>query len=239
MAANIEQVAQNTQELRRSVEDVSSSILEMIASIKEVGDGVISLMDVAASTASAVVEMDGSIREVKQNAIETADLSREVQLDATTGKDAVEASIAGIHEIGSASEITFEVIQTLSQKAGDIGAILSVIDDVANQTNLLALNAAIIAAQAGEHGKGFAVVANEIKDKRLGHLAFNVERWGAGNVIITNETPERLADHFGPSFDRVLVVQPKEARTHAQRAIHSREFLRSGTRDRNFRWHGS
>lgn len=52
------------------------------------------------------------------------------------------------------------------------------------------------------------LVANEIKDKRLGHLAVNVERWGAGNVVITNETPERLADHFGAYFDRVLVDAP-------------------------------
>jgi NOL1/NOP2/sun family putative RNA methylase len=52
------------------------------------------------------------------------------------------------------------------------------------------------------------LVANEIKDKRIGHLAVNVERWGAGNVIISNETPERLADHFGAWFDRVLVDAP-------------------------------
>jgi NOL1/NOP2/sun family putative RNA methylase len=52
------------------------------------------------------------------------------------------------------------------------------------------------------------LVANEIKDKRLGHLAMNVERWGAGNVVITNESPERLADHFGPIIDRVLVDAP-------------------------------
>ena len=55
---------------------------------------------------------------------------------------------------------------------------------------------------------GGLLVANEIKDKRLGHLAFNVERWGAGNVIVTNESPERLSDHFGPFFDRVLVDAP-------------------------------
>jgi NOL1/NOP2/sun family putative RNA methylase len=55
---------------------------------------------------------------------------------------------------------------------------------------------------------GGLLVANEIKDKRIGHLAQNVERWGAGNVVITNETPERLADHFGPFFDRVLVDAP-------------------------------
>jgi NOL1/NOP2/sun family putative RNA methylase len=56
-------------------------------------------------------------------------------------------------------------------------------------------------------GRGL-LVANEIKDKRLGHLAMNVERWGAGNVVITNETPERLADELGPLFDRVLVDAP-------------------------------
>ncbi len=56
-------------------------------------------------------------------------------------------------------------------------------------------------------GQGL-LVANEIKDKRLGHLMVNVERWGAPNVVVTNETPERLADHFGAFFDRVLVDAP-------------------------------
>jgi len=56
-------------------------------------------------------------------------------------------------------------------------------------------------------GQGL-LVANEIKDKRVGHLAVNVERWGPGNAVITNETPERLADHFGAFFDRVLVDAP-------------------------------
>lgn len=57
------------------------------------------------------------------------------------------------------------------------------------------------------HGSGL-LVANEIKNKRVGHLAQNVERWGAGNVVVTNESPERLADHFGAFFDRVLVDAP-------------------------------
>jgi methyl-accepting chemotaxis protein len=87
-----------------------------------------------------------------------------VRRDAETGKKAVDATIAGISAIKRSSRITYEVIETLSTKAENIGAILSVIDEVAEQTNLLALNAAIIAAQAGEHGKGFAVVADEVKD---------------------------------------------------------------------------
>jgi NOL1/NOP2/sun family putative RNA methylase len=56
-------------------------------------------------------------------------------------------------------------------------------------------------------GQGL-LVANEIKTKRLNHLVVNVERWGAANVVVTNETPERMADHFGAFFDRVLVDAP-------------------------------
>ncbi len=56
-------------------------------------------------------------------------------------------------------------------------------------------------------GRGL-LVANDIKDKRVGHLIQNVDRWGAQNVVVTNETPERLADHFGAYFDRVLVDAP-------------------------------
>jgi NOL1/NOP2/sun family putative RNA methylase len=56
-------------------------------------------------------------------------------------------------------------------------------------------------------GQGL-LVANEIKTNRLNHLVVNVERWGATNVVVTNETPERVADQFGAYFDRVIVDAP-------------------------------
>lgn len=56
-------------------------------------------------------------------------------------------------------------------------------------------------------GKGL-LVANEIHPQRVWDLAENLERWGIQNAIITHETPQRLADHFGAFFDRVLVDAP-------------------------------
>jgi len=164
MASSVEEVVQNMEDLSQSVGEVSSSIGEMAASIRQVGNGVVSLMEVSTATASSVMQMDSSIKQVERNANETASISNSVRVDAETGKEAVQAVIQGMQEIKRSSLITSEVIKTLSDRADDIGAILSVIDEVAEQTNLLALNAAIIAAQAGEHGKGFAVVADEIKD---------------------------------------------------------------------------
>jgi NOL1/NOP2/sun family putative RNA methylase len=52
------------------------------------------------------------------------------------------------------------------------------------------------------------LVANEIHPKRVWDLAENLERCGVTNAIITNETPQRLADHFGNFFDRVLLDAP-------------------------------
>lgn len=164
MAASVEEVALNVENLAQAVEDVSSSIVEMAASIKQIGTGVNSLIEASSVTASSVMEMDSAIQQVEKNAKDTSLISEEVRRDAETGRESVEATIRGMHEIRRSSGITSEVIATLSEKANDIGTILSVIDEVAEQTNLLALNAAIIAAQAGDQGKGFAVVADEIKE---------------------------------------------------------------------------
>jgi NOL1/NOP2/sun family putative RNA methylase len=52
------------------------------------------------------------------------------------------------------------------------------------------------------------LIANEIHKQRARELADNVERWGSRNIVITNDTPEQLAIHFGEYFDRVLVDAP-------------------------------
>jgi len=164
MAASIEEVAVNTDKLGQAVDEVSSSVIEMAASIKGIGTNIVNLLDASTTTASSVAEMDATIRQVEKNAMETAAISETVKSDAANGLKTVQETIAGMQEIRRAAHTTAEVVEHLSLRANDIGAILSVIDEVAEQTNLLALNAAIIAAQAGEHGKGFAVVADEIKE---------------------------------------------------------------------------
>lgn len=55
---------------------------------------------------------------------------------------------------------------------------------------------------------GGLLISNEIHPARAQVLSENVERMGLKNVIVTNETPERLAAVFTEYFDKILVDAP-------------------------------
>ncbi len=56
-------------------------------------------------------------------------------------------------------------------------------------------------------GRGL-LVCNEIHQGRAEILSQNIERMGIANAIVTNETPDRLAERFGGYFDKILVDAP-------------------------------
>ncbi|MCJ7703754.1 MAG: RsmB/NOP family class I SAM-dependent RNA methyltransferase [Anaerolineales bacterium] len=62
-----------------------------------------------------------------------------------------------------------------------------------------------MAAKMGNQG---LLVANDIHPRRVRDLSKNLERWGAQNTVVLNETPSRLVEHFGAYFDKVLVDAP-------------------------------
>ncbi len=56
-------------------------------------------------------------------------------------------------------------------------------------------------------GKGI-LVSNDISASRLKALQKNIEAFGVENCIISCETPDRLAEHFGACFDKILIDAP-------------------------------
>ncbi|MBW2712525.1 MAG: hypothetical protein JRC77_02125 [Deltaproteobacteria bacterium] len=187
--------------LAGNVDQIANAYARMFETIESVNACTFRFSHAATETSSGMHQMSSALQEVNRNASETSRLSEAVIDSAERGQTKVQETISGIGSIRENTQVVEEMINDFSDKAKQIGGIISVIDDVAEETNLLALNAAVIAPQAGEQGRAFSVVADEINEladrvltstKEISNLIKSVQQSASDAVVAIERGSESV-----------------------------------------------
>ncbi|MGN0665073.1 MAG: methyl-accepting chemotaxis protein [Huintestinicola sp.] len=194
--------------IKRSIEDISSSIGSIISGINtasaQVTRGADSISETASSLAMGAGEQSQSVEAMSEITDRFMKLINDTSSNA--GKARVFADQTG--ECVSNSNVSMKELlvsmQEITEMSVQIEKIVKTIDDIAFQTNILALNAAVEAARAGEAGKGFAVVADEVRNlaSKSAEAAKNTTIL-IQNTALAIEKGSRVANETAESLEAV------------------------------------
>jgi len=245
----VESLAGLVGQIKKAGVQIAGTSNKILAASRQQEDGSQHQAASISQTTTTMDELLAASRQIAASSDAVVEIAEQTLASAKAGQGAVEETIEGMEEIRRNNARTAEQILALAEKNQQIGAIVEIIDEIADKTDLLALNAAIEGAKAGEAGKGFAIVATEMRalaenvvdsTKEIRDLISEIQKASRASVqatesqMKTTDSGMRLAVGTGEQLQRILemVEQTSEAarqislatqqqRTGTEQVVHS------------------
>lgn len=205
VAATSEQSRIGSTQVSQSVEGIAGQIAEQGKDTKKTEE----LLEKLVTITSDVSDRIG----------QAAVSSDQCSIAAVQGQEIMNDTVAKMKNIKNLVAATAKTVGLLGESTREIGAITSMISQIASQTNLLALNAAIEAARAGDAGRGFAVVADEVRKlaeqsaraaKDISSIITKIQEQTSSSVVAMEESVTEvelglgLAQKSGGAFEKIV-----------------------------------
>lgn len=219
---------------------MKSSSIQIMSAATDIGTSAENQKAVSSDFSASTNEIAASISQISATAKEllatmqdVAQASQTTSEVANAGRDDLDRMESLMNSLADSTSSISNQLAVISERANNIGAVVTTISKVADQTNLLSLNAAIEAEKAGEHGLGFSVVAREIRrlaDQTatatldIGRIVQEMQSSVSSGVMemdrfgdqVRNGVDEatRLGDQLGLIIESVETLQPRFESAH-------------------------
>jgi len=223
MIAELRRLISHVQDVARQVTSTAS---ETQTAAQRLAEGSQEQAAHITNTSEALDDMAASMRNVSGEALLSSRVADESLASARKGVEAVQDMVRGTTRIREQMRETARRVQQLGERSQEIGAIVQLIDEIADRTGVLALNASIQASVAGEAGRSFAVVAAEVErlagrsaeaTKKIANLVQAIQSGTQEVTAAMDETTEevvegsKMAHQAGQSLGEIEAVSQRLA----------------------------
>ena len=156
-------IARHFEEAMQLLDNLEKSVETSNFAMNNIAESTESTAEAIQAQAAMCTEIQKKTDVAENETKNMLEASKQTDKNVDEGADMVRELKEQAHNVETASNVTVEVIDSLTKKVAEVESFVGTILSISSQTNLLALNASIEAARAGEAGRGFAVVAEEIR----------------------------------------------------------------------------